>query len=178
MESGIYRIKNIITGECYVGSALNIERRWREHKRQFKKNSHSNIHMQRSYNKYGADAFVYNVLDYCENVLEREQMFIDSGAFSYNLCKVAGSKAGCKASAETKAKISAAGKGRVFSAETKAKISAALKNQVISEETKAKMSAAKKGKKCSAEHKAKISTAVKAYRARHLVTKTLTIEGT
>jgi group I intron endonuclease len=168
--SGIYRIKNIITSDCYVGSAVNIERRWREHKRQLKKNMHTNIHMQRSYNKYGVDAFKYEIFEICpaEFLIEREQERIDSGAFSYNLCKVAGSRAGSKQSDEAKAKIAAAKKGIVFSEETKAKMSAAQKGKKrkpFSEEHKAKMSAAQIGRKASDESKAKMRAAHAARKA-------------
>ena len=57
---------------------------------------------------------------------------------------------------ETRAKMSAAHKGRVVSDETKAKMSAARKGRKLSEETKAKMSAAKKGKKFSEDVKRKM----------------------
>ena len=184
-KSGIYRIKNIITGDCYVGSSINIERRWTQHRRDLKANRHDNRFMQASYNKFGVDAFVYNVLDYCENILEREQMFIDTGAFSYNICKIAAapmsgriqsnetkakiSKAnkGFRHSDETKAQMSAAAKGhsrnegRIASEETKCKISAARKGLKLSDETKAKISAVHKGRKVSDETKAKISAAKK-----------------
>lgn len=172
-KSGIYRIKNIITGDCYVGSANNIERRWKEHQRHLRNNKHCNPIMQRSYNKYGVDAFVYNVLDYCGNILEREQMFIDTGAFKFNICKVAGNTSGRKLSEEHKAKLYAANKGRKFSDETKAKMSAARKGRTpnkgkkTSDETKAKLSAASKGKKDSDKTKAKKkSAAIKAWHLR------------
>jgi len=194
-KSGIYRIKNIITSECYVGSSINIERRWKRHQRDFKANRHDNRFMQRAYNKYGVDAFVYNVLDYCDNILEREQMFIDTGTFSYNIAKdatapmtgkiqsdetklkISKANKGFKHSDEAKAKISEAAKGnmrnkgRKASEETKAKISEAAKGRIFSDETKAKMSAAGKGRKQSAEHIANVIAAKKAaaaIKAHHL----------
>ena len=57
---------------------------------------------------------------------------------------------------ETRAKMSAAHKGRVVSEETRAKMSAARKGKQLSEETRAKMSAAKKGKKFSDDVKRKM----------------------
>ena len=171
-KSGIYRIKNIITGDCYVGSSINIERRWTRHCRDLKANRHDNQFMQASYNKYGVDAFVYNVLDYCENIIEREQMFLDTGAFKFNICKVAAAPmSGRKQSDETKAKISKANKGFRHSDETKAQMSAAAKGntrnngRIASDETKAKISAAHKGLKLSDETKAKISAVHKGRKA-------------
>jgi len=72
-------------------------------------------------------------------------------------------------SEETKAKKSAALKGRPRSDETKAKISEASKGRTHSEETKAKIGAARKGrpgKTRSEETKAKMSAARKAYLAK------------
>lgn len=160
--SGIYRIKNIITGDCYVGSATNIERRWKTHRNDLKKNKHCNQYLQRAYNKYGIDAFKYEIFEICpvEYLLEREQERIDSGAFKYNICMVAGNSCGRLASDETKAKISAALKGHTngngkigfkHSEETKAKMSAAKKGN--------KSAAAGKGRRLSEEHKAKLRAA-------------------
>jgi hypothetical protein len=63
---------------------------------------------------------------------------------------------------ETKARISAAKKGRPKSEETRARMRGVPK----SEEAKAKMSAAKKGIPKSEEHRAKLSAATKAYLAK------------
>ena len=60
----------------------------------------------------------------------------------YNLTNGGEGAAGLVFSAEARAKVAAAGKGRVASAEAKANIAAALKGQVRSAETRAKMSAA------------------------------------
>ena len=161
MKSGIYRIKNIITNDCYVGSSINIEKRWREHQRALKRNKHRNPKLQNAYNKYGVDSFKYEIFEICpvEFLLEREQERLDSGAFSYNICMVAGNTAGRKASDETKAKLSAAKKGEKHSDETKAKICASNKGKKRSAETKAKISASasKMRKPLSEEHKAKLS---------------------
>lgn len=67
---------------------------------------------------------------------------------------------GRKASDETKAKISLSRKGRKLSEETKAKLSAVIKGRLrgpTPQETKAKISAAKKGIKPSTEARAKLS---------------------
>lgn len=65
-------------------------------------------------------------------------------------------------SAETRAKISAAGKGRIVSAETRLKIGIAHKGKTITPEARAKMSAAKRGKKLSAEVRSSMSASVRA----------------
>ena len=41
-KSGIYKIVNLINGKVYIGSAVNFEKRWREHRRGLiSKNHHS-----------------------------------------------------------------------------------------------------------------------------------------
>ena len=62
-------------------------------------------------------------------------------------------------SAETRAKIAAAGVGRTHSAETRAKIGAARIGTPLSNEHRANISAAHMGKTLSAEHRANISAA-------------------
>lgn len=61
-NSGIYIIKNLINNKIYVGSSFNIEKRFKEHKRQLKKNEHKNSHLQSSYNKYGESSFIFQML--------------------------------------------------------------------------------------------------------------------
>lgn len=62
-------------------------------------------------------------------------------------------------SAEWRAKIGAAQKGKIISAEHRANLSAALKGRVVSDETRAKLSALKKGGKHSDESRHKMSVA-------------------
>lgn len=51
MTSGIYQIKNKRNGKLYIGSSKRIEARIDKHKRMLRSNYHSNIHLQRSYNR-------------------------------------------------------------------------------------------------------------------------------
>lgn len=55
---GLYKIVNTATGQCYVGQSQKMKKRLKEHFRLLRLNKHSNQHLQRAYNKYGADAFV------------------------------------------------------------------------------------------------------------------------
>jgi group I intron endonuclease len=77
---GIYKIKNLVNDKCYYGSSKNIEKRWRTHKNHLKNGKHHNIHLQRSWDKYGDDNFVFEVVEECdENILlELEQKYLDS----------------------------------------------------------------------------------------------------
>lgn len=71
---GIYIITNIINKKQYIGSSTDIRIRWRNHLKELKHNEHKNIAMQSDYNKYGKDAFIFEILDDdCDN-LNRKQL--------------------------------------------------------------------------------------------------------
>lgn len=58
----------------------NIYVRWDEHKKELNKGIHNNKHLQRSWNKYGEDAFVFEILERCDNndkAYQREKYWID-----------------------------------------------------------------------------------------------------
>lgn len=77
---GIYRIKNLKNNKCYYGSSKNIEKRWKTHLNGLKNGNHHNIHLQRSWNKYGEDNFVFEVVEECNEtlLLDLEQKYLDS----------------------------------------------------------------------------------------------------
>ena len=165
LPSGIYTITNIANGHRYVGSAVDIDRRWRDHKTRLLAGTHRNDHLQKAYNKHGKDAFEFKVLEYCPrkpHLISTEQKWMDKLNPEYNICQVAGSSLGYKHTAEYKAKLT----GRKLSAEHKAKLSrasmgntSALGNK-LSADTRAKMSARMMGNKLSAETRAKLSVAM------------------
>jgi group I intron endonuclease len=154
MSCGLYEIQ--IGSYFYHGSSNNIEKRIRRHKNELKNNKHINLKMQRIFNKY--NEFNYEVVINCkeEDLLYLEQCIIDAhfGDKDYmNLTSKAGkppSRKGVKVSEETKAKMSAAKKGKVRSDEVKENISKSLignkrcLGNKASEETKLKMSIAHK----------------------------------
>jgi group I intron endonuclease len=58
----IYRITNMINNKYYIGSTESFARREWQHKNDLKRGAHKNPHLQASWNKYGADAFVFEIL--------------------------------------------------------------------------------------------------------------------
>jgi group I intron endonuclease len=164
LKSGIYRLLNVSTGKFYIGSGLDIVRRWRGHKSNLNSNCHCNYRLQNAWNKYGQDSFRFYVLEYCakEMLLTREQYWFDVTGCSnrdigYNIAKLAGSTSGHKLSDETKLKMSIAAKNRTD--EQKLKLAESRKGKKRTDETKAKMRAAKLGKPKSEETKARMSRA-------------------
>ena len=76
---GIYRIKNLINGKCYYGSSKQIEKRFKTHKKQLKNNTHINCILQKAWDKYGEDNFLFEIVEECNlNILlEVEQKYLD-----------------------------------------------------------------------------------------------------
>lgn len=63
IKSGVYKIVNIVNGKFYVGSSININKRWGEHKRSLRKNCHNNDFLQKSWNKHGEINFKFEILE-------------------------------------------------------------------------------------------------------------------
>ena len=119
-KSGIYRWNNLVTGDSYVGSAVNLTNRLKKYfspiflkKEILKYRSKIN----NSLLKYGYNKFSLDILEYCEpNVLiKREQYYFDILKPEYNILKIAGSRLGCKHSLETIINIKLAIKSRALS---------------------------------------------------------------
>jgi group I intron endonuclease len=161
MTCGVYSITNKNNGEIYIGSSIDIEHRWREHVRMLEKGDHCNRLLQRAWSKYGETAFVFAILILCcsDELVDMEQCYLDHIKPQYNLCSIAGSSLGVKHSDETRAKVSAALRGRIVSPETRAKRSAARRGRIASFETRAKIGAANRGHIASPETRAKMSAA-------------------
>jgi group I intron endonuclease len=66
LKSGIYQITNKIDNKIYIGSCKLFKIRAYQHLKSLKKQKHSNRHLQASFNKYGTDAFMFEVLEIIE----------------------------------------------------------------------------------------------------------------
>ena len=76
---GIYRIRNLLNDKCYYGSSKQIEKRLIRHKRELKNNTHINCVLQRAWDKYGEESFVFEIVEECDIdvLLEIEQKYLD-----------------------------------------------------------------------------------------------------
>lgn len=79
MKSGIYKILNTLTGDFYIGSSKRIEKRWKEHINELTKNKHYNPILQRAWNKYKQENFIFELIIECppEKLLDVEDSFLE-----------------------------------------------------------------------------------------------------
>jgi group I intron endonuclease len=153
---GVYEIVNTVNGKRYIGSSVNINRRWGGHRNDLDKGNHRNSHLQHAWNKYGKDCFTFTILECCDrNVLtNREQFYLDTILPEYNIYPNAGSSLGVKGYIPWN-------KGKKG---TQIPWNKGLKLHPLSDEHKYKLSQSHKGKPAhnkgiphSTEHKRKIS---------------------
>jgi len=130
-KSGVYRWTNKTNGKTYVGSSCNLRVRLTNYYN-VKHLSKWDGLMVRALLKFGYSNFKLEILEYClpEDVINREQYYLDLLQPEYNIYKVAGSPSGYKHTEETLAKLREIKKGnkhplfgKNISDETKAKIS-------------------------------------------------------
>lgn len=88
-SSGVYQIRNILTNDIYIGSSVELKVRYQWHWARFRTRQHTNIILQRALDKYGVSNFVFEVLEYCSNTLEREQVYLDKLSPRYNILPTA-----------------------------------------------------------------------------------------
>lgn len=153
MKSGIYIIENALTpAKVYVGSALDLKARARNHMNLLSLGGHHSRKLQNAYNKHGKDIFSVRTLFYCtpEMLLFFEQRAIDalaSSTIGYNVNPVAGSNLGRKFSEETRARMSVARKGKPCP-----RGAASRTGRHATPEHRVKISIALKGKKKAPKH--------------------------
>lgn len=114
----IYQITNMVNGKYYIGSAESFARREWQHKYDLKRGVHKNPRLQAAWNKYGADAFVFEVLEEVaqEQLLQTEDAYLVQHVGRpecYNINTNAFSpRTGAVLSEVTKQRISASRKGQ------------------------------------------------------------------
>lgn len=170
--SGVYKIQsNVKSNRIYIGSAVNIRKRWGHHLSDLRRNKHGNGKLQNHYNKYGESDLQFSILLGCEksDLLKAEQYFIDSYKPFFNINPIAGSNLGRIFSEETRKKnseshkgITSGNKGNKYSVESRKKVSLSLLGskrhcKPHTEETKQKIRDARKLQITSDETRLKIS---------------------
>ncbi|MEH1808424.1 NUMOD3 domain-containing DNA-binding protein [Nostoc sp.] len=154
-QTGVYIIRCTVNNFVYIGSAASkkgFRGRLIYHLWQLKTGKHHSPILQNHFNKYGIEAFTFEIALVCppEKCIDFEQVFINAIGLgtqnkSYNINPSVRSYLGRKIKGESKLR------GRKASAETRRKISEAHKGKVVSEETRKKLSQSLKGRKMPPE---------------------------
>lgn len=139
-KSGVYKITNLVNNKIYVGSSTNLSRRFACYYSFMFIDRRKSSLICRAMLKYGYSNFRLEILEYCpvENILEREQYYLDLLKPEYNILTTAGSSLGYKHTEEAISKF----KLRRHTEETLVK----LRAKIFSEETRVKISTAKGSK--------------------------------
>lgn len=88
---GIYKITNQETGECYIGQAVDVRKRWMDHcKMMLQIDTPKNNQLYMAAAEYGLDSFSFELLLECkpEELNAKEKYFIElynSDAIGYNI---------------------------------------------------------------------------------------------
>jgi group I intron endonuclease len=61
--AGVFQVKNTVNGKVLLGSSLNIEGPLNSHKFMLTIGQHRNKALQKEWNEYGPDAFVFEILE-------------------------------------------------------------------------------------------------------------------
>ena len=115
--SGIYRIVCVKNGRYYFGSSKDIQKRWSWHRYALRRGNHHNIHLQRTYDKYGEEEFRFELVEMVskDKLVSVEQLYLVEHVGKSNCFNIATNANG--------------GVGNVLTDEHKAKISKALKGR-------------------------------------------------
>ena len=99
-KSGVYLWTNLVTGKTYVGSSVNLGRRFKGYLTvsHISKPNKANSLIHKALLKYGYSKFQLEIIEYCspEICRNREQHFINLLNPEYNILKTAGSSIGFK----------------------------------------------------------------------------------
>lgn len=170
---GVYTITNTLNGKVYVGSSVDVARRFSKHRCLLNRGVHNSRHLQKAWVRYGEAVFVFAVVEVTgrDQRLTREQVWIGATRccerdFGYNIAPIAGaSMQGRKHTEAAREKIAASKRGKKrppFSDEWCRKLSSNFKGRRHTAETKLRMSAWQVGRVMSVVAREKMSVSAKA----------------
>lgn len=154
-RTGVYGIYCLANNRVYIGSSSakrGLIYRLRCHLADLKVGKHHSILLQRAWDKYGKQNFVFKVVEFVEpsQCVEREQYWLDYYDTSnpkkgFNISPTAKSQLGVKRRQESIEKHRMKMIGRKITEEHKKRLSEFNKGRVMSSESKRKMSESHKG---------------------------------
>jgi group I intron endonuclease len=88
----VYQIRNLVNNKIYIGSSKNHKKRQARHLRDLRSGEHHCIYLQRAYDKYGIDNFIFEILEECleSELFEKEEFWIEKLSPEYNIGGVCG----------------------------------------------------------------------------------------
>ncbi|MBR8475834.1 NUMOD3 domain-containing DNA-binding protein [Burkholderia cenocepacia] len=176
IAAGIYRIvveRGDLPPKFYIGQTINLKKRQSEHIAKLRSGTAHNQALQNAFSQYGEASVRFEPVLICsrdpETLALYEQIVLNAyierygarGVFNYRVANV-NSSIGTKRSDETRARISAALKGRQLSPDSIARGVAKRIGRKQSVEAIAKRTAKQTGIKRSAETRARMSEAARA----------------
>jgi group I intron endonuclease len=75
--AGVFQVKNTANGKILLGSSLNLEGPLNSHKFMLTIGSHRNAALQKDWNEFGADKFVFEILEVVEELTLLEQIWLE-----------------------------------------------------------------------------------------------------
>jgi group I intron endonuclease len=82
---GIYKITNVVDGKVYIGQTQNLINRKRNHFYWLGRNSHHNDHLQKTFNKYGKDKFIFEIIEETDDLDNKELYWLnENGGLNSN----------------------------------------------------------------------------------------------
>lgn len=87
-KMGVFQIRNIVNGKVFIGSSTDLEAIWHAQRLQLNMGIHQNGELQREWNEYGAENFIYETreeikqtddkpVDYAKEVKALEELVIE-----------------------------------------------------------------------------------------------------
>ena len=161
---GIYKITCESNGHYYYGSAVDLDLRWRSHKRELKNGMHFNPRVQYTWDKYGESSFKIELIETVtkDTLLEVEDTYLKEHV----------GKPHCMNISHASRAPSLFGKDNPASRlDVQTRISESLKSYYkinsVSTEIRSKISNAAKGRVVTVENRKKLSDVLKLYWKTH-----------
>lgn len=82
---GVFQIRNIVNGKVYIEGSVNLDKIWNRHKVELNFNGHRNVALQKDWNEFGENNFVFEILS---EIKQDETRNTDYAAESKQLAKM------------------------------------------------------------------------------------------